>query len=110
MVYDRKEPRRSDSGRHMRADLEGVRLPTHLNSFARDSVADSNCSYAENTLTEEEYASLPAATQDRVKRTGLAREMGPRYMNYGAADFPLARVRRIGEASYPNSCSYFGGC
>ncbi|OCB84512.1 hypothetical protein A7U60_g8498 [Sanghuangporus baumii] len=65
--------------------------------------------YAEHPLTEEEFASLSPATQDRVKRTALARETGgQRFANWAAADVPVGRCKRIGEydITRPRSAAY----
>ncbi|KAH8113433.1 hypothetical protein DFH11DRAFT_343482 [Phellopilus nigrolimitatus] len=52
--------------------------------------------YADNTLSEEEFAALPPQMQDRVKRTAVNRESGgARYMGWNVDAFPFNRCRRI---------------
>lgn len=75
------------------------------------SLADSVLRYTDNFVTEGEFSALPPIMQDRVKRTAVTREMGGMMGHYpSVANFPINRIRRIGESARDISSPAFPAC
>ena len=99
MVHDRQKPCRRLAGEHLCFDLERVRAQSSLGShLCTCTDYDSDNSYAEHLITEDEFAALPPAMQDRVRRTAANRLQGPgpRYMGWSADPSYTGHCRRIG--------------
>ena len=56
-------------------------------------------SYSENYMTEEEFAALVPAMQDRVRRTAAVRLSKSRHVHYSGADIAFNHCKRIGRSS-----------